>query len=95
MAFCRSCNRHFDMDDFNFDIDYSDVCPECYYSGAVVEEDDTDDDEYRNDGSDYDDYDEYDTEDDADEEDSHIIQQFLGDELDEDYEELDLDEDFE
>ncbi len=71
MPICMHCKRAFDVDDFMDDnITESNVCPECYYGGDMMEINDIDD---------YDDvFDDDDMEDEYDEEDSRTIRAALG-----------------
>ena len=78
IAICKSCHRHFDTDDFMDDnLEESEICPDCYYGGGMVEEDDTDIDDCP-----FDDSDEFgDEEESQDEHDSRIIRSVLGDDV--------------
>ena len=75
MARCTSCGKYFDQDDYMSDeYDGATVCPDCYFGGGVVE----DEDELDFDDELVDTSDEYDEED----EDVRTIRQYFGDELD-------------
>lgn len=82
MPICNCCRKHFDVEDFMDDnITESSICPDCYYSGNMIDdgfdecdEDDIDEDSYED-------------------EDSQIIREALGDDLGYDESDDDFDED--
>ena len=83
MSICNYCRKHFDVEDFMDDnITESNICPDCYYGGNMIDDgfdeydediilDDIDDDSYED-------------------EDSRAIREVLGDDLS--YDESDEDE---
>lgn len=84
MAYCKSCGKHFDMDDFMEDnVDYSDVCPDCYYGGDMCEGEIFENDDLIDD-------DDVIIEDFNDAEDARTIEEFLGNDMEYD----DIDDEF-
>lgn len=74
MPICNCCGKHFDVDDFMDDnITESNICPDCYYGGNMI---DDGLDEYDED-TDLDDNDD----DSYEDEDSRVIREALGDDL--------------
>ena len=77
MPYCSSCKKFFDMDDFmDTNITESDVCPDCYFGGGMVEPEDEHD--PYDDDTQYHEEDLLDDELDEDDEDSRVIQEMLG-----------------
>ena len=91
MAYCVSCHKHFDIDDFmDTNITESDICPDCYYGGGMVEPDDNGVDPY---DDDVDTEDELYDDDFEEDEDDRLIQSVIGSNFDDiDDEEFDDDE---
>lgn len=86
MARCTSCGRYFDQDDFMSDeCEGSTLCPDCYFGGGAIEDDEEID--YDQEGS------ELDLDDDIEDEDDKILKEFFGDEMDQDEECDDFDDD--
>lgn len=75
MARCTSCGKYFDQDDFMSDeYEGSTLCPDCYFGGGAIEDEELDCDQ---EGS------ELDLDDDIEDEDDKIFREFL-DDLDQD-----------
>lgn len=85
MPTCKCCHKFFEADDFMTDnLDDMDICPDCYYGGGMLDEDDANFDDA--DFVDFDDDD--DLTDDCDEQDSAIIREFLDEDEFSDIEDL-------
>lgn len=87
MARCTSCGKYFDQDDFMSDeYEGTSLCPDCYFGGGAIEDDEE---------IDYDRESELDFTDDEDyeDEDAKIFKEFFGDEMDRDEDCGDFDED--
>lgn len=87
MSQCTSCGKYFDQDDFMSDeYEGSTLCPDCYFGGGAIEEDEELDCDLESELDFTDD-------EDCEDEDTKIFKEFFGDDLDQDDECDDFDED--